>query len=84
MEITTLKIKIDENVKNRAIEFQKVEIKAFDALHLACAEIGQVDVFLSTDDDLVKKTVQKGKTRIKVENPVNWLMEVLKHESNDS
>lgn len=39
----------------RAGELQhRLGIRAYDALHIACAEQGGADVFLSTDDKLVK------------------------------
>ena len=50
---------------------------AFDALHLACAEFGAVDVFLTTDDDVLRRARCHGDVlRIRVENPVSWYQEV--------
>jgi len=50
---------------------------AFDALHLACAESGEVDVFLTTDDKLLRKAATHAKQlRVRVENPLTWLREV--------
>ena len=45
-----------------------------DALHLACAESGDVDVFLTTDDKLIR-TAKKlaGQLNVLVDNPLNWL-----------
>jgi len=52
---------------------------AFDALHLACAESGEVDVFLTTDDRLLRKAGTYAKQlRVRVENPLTWLREVSK------
>ena len=46
-----------------------------DALHLACAESGQADVFLSTDDKLVQKAAHLAKQlQVLVANPLEWLM----------
>jgi len=39
----------------RAAFLQKLGFDPFDALHLACAEQGQADVFLTTDDDLIRR-----------------------------
>jgi predicted nucleic acid-binding protein len=49
----------------------------FDALHLACAERGAANVFLTTDDDLLRRARRREKAlRIRVENPVSWYQEV--------
>ncbi|TWI75569.1 putative nucleic acid-binding protein [Desulfobotulus alkaliphilus] len=63
----------------RAGELQhELGIKAYDALHIACAEQGGVDVFLSTDDRLVRAVKRKsGLTNTRVENPLTWLQEVI-------
>ncbi len=45
-------------------------------MHLASAEYGDVDVFLSTDDKLVN-AANTLNLKMKVMNPLNWLMEVL-------
>ena len=55
---------------------QQNGIKVFDSLHLALAETFHTDVFLTTDDALLR-AVSKIKTSILVRNPVTWLMEVL-------
>ncbi len=55
-----------------------------DAIHLACAESAEVDVFLTTDDRLLKKAKRIGKIlKVRVANPVHWLMEVLGSEKNN-
>jgi len=43
------------------------------ALHLACAEQRQVDVFLTTDDRLLRRA-QRLSISITVENPLIWLV----------
>ena len=63
----------------RVRQIQTWGITAFDALHLACAESGQVDVFLTTDDRLLRKaTAHARQLRVRVENPLTWLREVSK------
>lgn len=39
----------------RAASLQKLRFAPFDALHLACAEESRADVFLTTDDDLIRR-----------------------------
>lgn len=61
----------------RAQQFEAWGISAFDALHLACAESGGADVFLTTDDKLLRKSTTYAKQlRVRVENPLAWLREV--------
>lgn len=69
-------IAVDENIEKRATELEKIGFKSFDALHVACAEKGKADIFLTTDEGLLKKAAQnKGHLKIQVANPVIWLME---------
>jgi predicted nucleic acid-binding protein len=70
---------LTEDAQNRAKEFQRQGIKVFDSLHLAIAETCRMDIFLTTDDALIRaaKRVMPG---IAVANPVTWLMGVLQSE----
>jgi len=77
--IASNKIEIDNDVKKRASEIQKSGIKSMDSLHIALSEKSKVDVILTTDDILEKKAKQID-LKVKVLNPVNWLMEVIKNE----
>lgn len=61
--------------QSRAIEFETLGFQAFDAMHLACAEIGQVDYFLTTDDKLLRRTRRFARQlKVKVENPIDYLL----------
>lgn len=52
-------------------------IAPFDALHLATADQSRADVFLTTDDDLLRRARRdRALLHIRVENPVSWLREV--------
>ena len=54
-------------------------IKTYDALHIACAEYGQADIFLSTDDKLlILGTRYAKKLKVHVQNPLRWFEEVMK------
>lgn len=71
------RISLKENLVSRAKAIQGYNIKSFDALHLACAEEENVDIFLTTDQELVNKCVTlHEKIKVKVMNPLNWIMEV--------
>jgi predicted nucleic acid-binding protein len=61
----------------RATFFHQRGLKPFDSLHLALAETSGVDVFLTTDDRLLR-TANKMDVKLKIAHPVFWLMEVVK------
>ncbi|MBM4037714.1 MAG: type II toxin-antitoxin system VapC family toxin [Planctomycetes bacterium] len=61
----------------RARELQLLGFRAFDALHIACAESGRADVLLTTDDGLLRRASRhKGVLRVRVVNPLLWAREV--------
>lgn len=72
-------IEIGEKELERANELQALGFVGFDAIHLACAESGEADVFLTTDDRLLKlaKRLTK-KLHVTVENPLDWMKENIK------
>lgn len=62
----------------KAKELQSLGFKQWDALHLACAESGQADVFLTTDDRLRRLAHRvAAQLKVRVENPLTWLTEVI-------
>ena len=64
-----------DQVKTRAASLQGQGLALLDSLHLASAEMFHQDIFLTTDDKLLKrsKILALG---IRVANPVTWFMEV--------
>jgi len=72
----TIKIQNKESI--RAKQLEEVGFKSFDAMHIACAESEKADVFLTTDDKLLKLAKRnKNKLNIDIANPVLWLMQRL-------
>ena len=69
-------IELNAGILKRAKELAVFNIAPFDALHLASAESGKVDVFLTADKRLINKAGRIG-LKIRVKNPLIWLMEVL-------
>jgi predicted nucleic acid-binding protein len=62
---------------DRAAFLHRLGFSVFDALHLASAEQGQVEVFLTTDDDLRRRARRYGKElRVRVQNPISWYEEM--------
>ena len=61
----------------RAQQIESWGIPAFDALHLACAESSGADVFLTTDDELLRRSANHAEQlTVRVENPITWLKEL--------
>ena len=76
--ISKRNIVIDDGIKNRAKDLNNIGFKSFDAFHIACAEKGQADVLLTTDDHLLKKAMSHREfLKVRLENPLRWLMEEL-------
>ena len=65
----------------RGKHLETLGFKEWDALHIACAESGDADVFLTTDDGILSRAKRSGsQLRVRVENPYTWLQEVEENE----
>ena len=72
-------VELSDKILSRADELEEAGFDSYDAIHLASAEFGKVDVFLTTDDQILKVAARKKSLfSFTVENPVKWLEEVLK------
>jgi predicted nucleic acid-binding protein len=72
-------IGVNEAVTKRADQLNALGFKPYDALHIACAEKGRADIFLTTDDDLINKASQnKGVLKVRLDNPLGWLIKEIK------
>jgi hypothetical protein len=81
----TINKKIDYSIDvfNRVKELsEQTKIKTLDSFHLSFAEKSDVDILLTTDSKF-EKACSKIKLRIKVMNPINYLMEVLQNDSSN-
>jgi predicted nucleic acid-binding protein len=76
IEFVNMTVEVGEKELTRASELEKLGFVGFDAVHLACAEISKADVFLTTDDRLLKLAKRQAKKlRVNVENPLDWMKE---------
>ena len=67
---------VDGETAERASAIEAFGVAGFDALHLACAERVGADLFLTTDDRLLRAAGRVAKKlRVKVADPVTWLRE---------
>lgn len=69
-------VRVTPEILERAKALERKGFKAFDAMHLACAET-RADVFLTVDDRMLKKSESFPKLSVKVGNPLRWIQEVL-------
>ncbi|MGV8121494.1 MAG: PIN domain-containing protein [Candidatus Xenobiia bacterium LiM19] len=76
-------IPMTEETVTRARKLQKFGFSPLDSLHIACAEKGNAQIFLTTDDQLIQKSRQHRKNlHVTVENPLKWLVEKTYEKEN--
>jgi hypothetical protein len=64
--------------RQRGRDLEALGFRAFDALHIACAESARAEVLLTTDDRLRSLAArQQEKLALRVENPAKWYPEVI-------
>jgi predicted nucleic acid-binding protein len=67
----------DIEIRAKALVAQGV--KPVDALHVAAAEHGQCDAFLTTDDRLLRRCRKiVPSLRVAIMNPTDWIAQILK------
>lgn len=64
-------LKLDESMRQRALQLETEGLKALDALHVSCAEAAGCDDFLTCDDKLIKR--YHGNT-LRVQNPMEFIL----------
>jgi predicted nucleic acid-binding protein len=76
LRLATIDLVTTVSTAQRGAVLMGMGFKANDALHLACAEQGNVDVFLTTDDRLLR-CARRSATHlgVRVLNPTAWLEE---------
>ncbi len=63
-------------IEAKALEYADTGMMWPDSCHLALAEASHQDVFLTTDDAFLSAS-KRAKLRVRVANPVDWIMEIL-------
>ncbi len=75
-------IPVTSGLTQRAVQIRSMSnIRNFDSLHLASAELG-ADVLLTTDMKFLKGSQRTG-LKIAVKNPVEFVMEVFGQDESD-
>jgi predicted nucleic acid-binding protein len=70
-------VTLDRAIRTRTAELAACGLTPLDALHVACAETAGVDVFLTTDDRLLRVLRRTENLRVSANNPLPWVNEVL-------
>lgn len=71
-------ITLSARIEDRTPEFEDQGISALDAVHLASAEVGEADIFLTCDDVVVRRA-HRLKLGLRVMNPVAYWKEIVSH-----
>jgi predicted nucleic acid-binding protein len=78
LQLARVTIEIDEEIDLRSCQLEALGFGLYDSFHLACAEAASVDIFLSTDDRLIKNAKRNQNIlKVEVSNPVIWFMNFL-------
>ncbi|MDB9460332.1 hypothetical protein [Dolichospermum circinale] len=85
LSIATNYLQTNDIIESLASDLVKLGFKLYDALHLAFSQTYNLDIFLTTDDRLLRKAKKyPDLITIKVENPVVWLMNILQEETDET
>jgi predicted nucleic acid-binding protein len=72
-------VRVTQAETERMQQLVALGFRSMDALHIACAEAGTADVFLTTDDRLLRRAGRvAAQLQVKAENPLSWLRKVTK------
>ena len=70
--------RLSDEIIKMAHNLKKTGYGSLDSLHIACAEISGADVFVTTDDKIIKLYNKKpGLLKIRIINPVTIVQELL-------
>ena len=72
-------VNAQESIREKAKSLEANGIKSKDALHLACAIVGQCEYLLTTDKKFIKKGLQV--SEIKIINPIDFIY--IQEEKNE-
>ena len=81
LSIAKKRILINEKIEKRIFDLHKLGFSSYDAAHISSAEQAEVDILLTTDDRLLRKSVRYGnRLKIRLVNPIQWLTNIDKVE----
>lgn len=81
LQLARIRVFDSRSLQARIAELTQLGFSFYDAAHIASAEKGRADVFLSTDDRLVRRANRfTDAIIVKVGNPLNWLTTIIDME----
>jgi predicted nucleic acid-binding protein len=75
LSLSTKKINLSDKIIKRAKEFEKMNVKAIDALHLAIGDIEKIDYVCTTDDRFIKQAVKIKNLKTRIVSPIKFIEE---------
>jgi predicted nucleic acid-binding protein len=69
-------ITLNEQIENRAREFEALGVKPLDALHLASAEAAKAHYLCTTDDKFLKRAKKIKNLKTRVVSPIELIKEI--------
>lgn len=79
LQMAQFRQEVNEAIRQRAEQLEHNGVKAFDALHIACAETVGNDYFITCDKRLINRCSM---LTMKVINPVDFMLEITSDDSN--
>lgn len=75
LNIAANTVTLNDTIKKKALILQGKGIDAMDALHLAYAEAGKAEYFLTCDDNVIKKVANNSDMlKLEVCNPLEFIL----------
>ena len=71
---STIIIKEEKRILEKATQLNQVGLRSKDALHIACAISGQCEYFVTTDDKIINK--QNFITGLILTDPIGFIKEI--------
>ncbi len=69
-------ISLSASITERTTKLENLGFRTYDAMHIACAEVSNVDMFLTTDDKLLRLAARlTSRVSVAIKNPLLWLSE---------
>lgn len=85
LQVAENKIILTDEIDKRSQELENLGFGLYDSFPIACAETAKVDVLLTTDDRLLKKAIKYSHLlKVKLDNPVTWLMNIFVLKGNNN
>ncbi len=75
LSLSTKRIGLSEKIISRAKEFEEMDVKAIDALHLAVADIEKINYVCTTDDIFIKRAMKIVDLKTKIVSPIKFIEE---------